>query len=284
MAVEWLIRAVIGGGILATIGIPALIIVLLMSLKVVNEYERGVKFRFGRFVGMMDPGLRIILPVIESWYRVDMRVVVVDVPPQDTITKDNISVKVNAVLYYKVADASKSILEVEHYEYAVSQLAQTTMRDVVGTVELDTLLSHREDISRKILVMVDKATDPWGIKIQNVELKHIDLPEEMIRTIAKQAEAERERRAVIINSEGERLAADNIVEAARKLVSTKGALHLRTLHTINDISSDKSNTIVLAIPLEILRAFGSMGQAEGAQVVRLLADAARKKAAPEGGE
>ncbi len=255
-----------------------------MSLKVVNEYERGVKFRFGRFVGMMDPGLRIILPVIENWYRVDMRVVVVDVPPQDTITKDNISVKVNAVLYYKVADASKSILEVEHYEYAVSQLAQTTMRDVVGTVELDTLLSHREDISKKILLVVDKATDPWGIKIQNVELKHIDLPEEMVRTIAKQAEAERERRAVIINSEGEMLAADNLVKAAQNLVSTKGALHLRTLHTINDISSDKSNTIVVAMPLEILRAFGSMGQAEGAQVVKLIADAARKKIAPEGGE
>ncbi len=236
-------------------GIGAFVLLVLSGLKIVNEYERGVKFRLGRYVGHMEPGLRIVIPIIESWFRVDMRVIVNDVPPQDAISKDNISLKVNAVLYYKVLDASKSILEVEHYNYAVSQLAQTTMRDVVGTVELDTLLTHRDDVSSRIQQVVDAATDAWGIKVNNVELKHIDLPDNMIRTMAKQAEAEREKRAVIIKADGERIAAENLAKAAQRLASTRGALHLRSLHTLNDLSSDQSNTVVFAIPLEVLRAF-----------------------------
>ena len=238
-----------------------LALVILSGIKIVNEYERGVKFRLGRYIGVMEPGLRIVVPVVESWFRVDMRVIVVDVPPQDAITKDNISVKVNAVLYYKVVDASRSILEVEHFNYAVSQLAQTTMRDVVGTVELDTLLTHREDVSNRIQQIVDQATDPWGIKVHNVELKHIDLPDNMIRTMAKQAEAEREKRGVITKAEGERIAAENLALAAEKLSSTQGALHLRTLHTLNDLSSDQSNTVVFAVPIEVLRAFEENGGA-----------------------
>lgn len=240
---------------LAATGIGVGFFMALSGIKVVNEYERGVKFRLGRYIGHMKPGLRVVVPFIENWFRVDMRVIVVDVPPQETLTKDNISVKVNAVLYYKVVNASKAILEVEHYNYAVSQLAQTTMRDVVGTVDLDTLLSHRDDISNKIQTIIDKETDPWGVKVHNVELKHIDLPDNMIRTMAKQAEAEREKRAVIIKAEGENVAADNLAQAAKKLASTRGALHLRSLHTLNDLSSDQSNTVVFAIPLEVLRAF-----------------------------
>ncbi len=243
-----------GFGLIGTL-IAVFLFLALSSIKFVYEYERGVKFRLGHYITIMEPGMRLVIPMLESWYRVDMRVTVVDVPPQDAITKDNISLKVNAVLYYKVADASKSILEVEHYGYAVSQLAQTTMRDVVGTVELDTLLSHREDVSNRIQQGVDEATDKWGIKVQNVELKHIDLPGDMVRTIAKQAEAEREKRAVIITSEGEKIAAVNLAEAARKLSATDGALHLRSLQTLNDLSSDQSNTVIFAVPLEVLRAF-----------------------------
>jgi regulator of protease activity HflC (stomatin/prohibitin superfamily) len=183
-----------------------------------------------------------------------MRVKAVDVPEQKAITKDNISVGVNAVIYYRVAEASKAILEVENYLYAMSQLAQTTMRNAVGEVELDELLSQRENISNKIRTVVDVASDPWGIKVSNVELKDIALPSDMERTIAKQAEAEREKRAVIIRAEGEVIAAENMAKAAGTLAAAPGALHLRTLQSINDISSDQSNTIVFAVPLEVLRA------------------------------
>jgi regulator of protease activity HflC (stomatin/prohibitin superfamily) len=190
--------------------------------------------------------------------KVDMRVKAVDVPEQEAITKDNISVKINAVIYYKVSDAGRAIIEVENYRYAVSQLAQTTMRNAAGEVTLDELLSNREEISRKIQEVVDKATDPWGIKVDNVELKDVTLPEDMKRTIAKQAEAEREKRAVIIKAEGEVIAAENMQKAAEILSHGDGALHLRTLQTLNDLSSDQSNTVVFAIPLEILRAFEGM--------------------------
>jgi regulator of protease activity HflC (stomatin/prohibitin superfamily) len=176
-------------------------------------------------------------------------------PDQDAITRDNVSIKVNAVLYYKVADSKKAIIEVEEFNYAVSQLAQTTMRDVVGEVTLDELLQKRDEISKRIREIVDKATDPWGIKVESVELKHVELPEQLKRTIGKEAEAEREKRAVIIKAEGEVIAADNMAKAAKTLASGPGALHLRTLQTLNDLSSDKSNTVVLGVPLEILRAF-----------------------------
>ncbi len=234
------------------------LIILIASLKIVKEYERGVKFTLGKFSGIMTPGLRIVIPVIQSWQRVDIRVKAVDVPDQDAITKDNVSIKVNAVLYYKVADSKKAIIEVEHFNYAVSQLAQTTMRDVVGEATLDELLSKRDAISKRIKEIVDKATDPWGIKVESVELKHVELPEQLKRTIGKEAEAEREKRAVIIKAQGEVIAADNMAKAARTLASGPGALHLRTLQTLNDLSSDKSNTVVFAIPLEILRALEGM--------------------------
>ncbi|MFC1455098.1 slipin family protein [Candidatus Undinarchaeota archaeon] len=227
---------------------------LFAGIKVVNQYERGVKFTFGKFAGLMGPGLRLVLPVIQHWKRVDIRVKAIDVPDQDAITKDNVSLKVNAVLYYKVSDAAKAFIEVEKYNYAVSQLAQTTMRDVVGEVTLDELLSKRDQISKRIQEIVDKATDPWGIKVDSVELKHVELPEQLKRTIGKEAEAEREKRAIIIKASAEVIAADNMAKAAKMLATAPGALHLRTLQTLNDLSSDQSNTVVLGIPLEILRA------------------------------
>ena len=187
-----------------------------------------------------------------------MRVKAVDVPDQDAITKDNVSLKVNAVLYYKVADSTKAILDVEHYGYAVSQLAQTTMRDVVGEVALDELLQKRDTVSKRIKEIVDKATDPWGIKVETVELKHVELPEDMKRVIGKEAEAEREKRAVIIKADGEVTASTNMAKAAATLAKAPGALHLRTLQSINDLSSDQSNTVVFAIPLEVLRALEGM--------------------------
>ena len=231
------------------------VVYILSGLKVVNEYERGVRFFLGKYTGMMKPGLRIVLPVIMAWFRVDLRVKAVDVPDQDAITKDNVSIKVNAVLYYKVSDASKAILEVEHYNYAVSQLAQTTMRDVVGETSLDELLSKRDYVSKRIREIVDKATDPWGIKVDSVELKHVELPADLKRVIGKEAEAEREKRAVIIKADGEVIASTNMAKAATTLATAPGALHLRTLQSINDLASDQSNTIVFAVPLEVLRSF-----------------------------
>ena len=232
-----------------------IILLIFSSLKIVKEYERGVKFTLGKFSGMMMPGLRMVIPIIQAWERVDIRVKAVDVPDQDAITRDNVSLKVNAVLYYKVAYAKKAVIEVERFNFAVSQLAQTTMRDVVGEVTLDELLSKRDSVSKKIRAIVDKATDPWGIQVQSVELKHVELPEQLKRTIGKEAEAEREKRAVIIKAEGEVAAADNMAKAADVLSKSPGALHLRTLQTLDDLSSDQSNTIVFGVPLEILRAF-----------------------------
>ena len=241
--------AFIGSGIIFLVAF-----IVLSSLKIVKEYERGVKFTLGKFSGVMNPGLRLVIPVIQSWERVDIRIKAIDVPDQDAITRDNVSLKVNAVLYYKVSEAKKAIIEVEQFNFAVSQLAQTTMRDVVGEVTLDELLSKRDDISKRIKEIVDKASDPWGIQVDSVELKHIELPEQLKRTIGKEAEAEREKRAVIIKASGEVIAADNMAKAATTLGKAPGALHLRTLQSINDMSSDKSNTVVFAIPLEILRA------------------------------
>lgn len=231
-----------------------ILFIILISLKQINQYQRGVKFSFGRFSGIIEPGWRIVLPVFQSYQKVDIRMKAVDVPNQDAITKDNVSTKINAVIYYKVIDAAKAILEVEDFYYATSQLAQTTMRNVVGEVTLDELLSERSTISDRIKLVVDQATDPWGIKVENVELKDISLPEDMQRVIAKQAEAEREKRAVITQAEGEAAAAQNLSLAAKVLSDSPGALHLRTLNSINALSSDKSNTVVFAIPVEIMQA------------------------------
>ena len=235
------------------IGLVAFII--LISIKQVNQYERGVKFTLGKFSGIMNPGWNLVLPIFQSYSKVDIRTKAVDVPEQDAITGDNVSVRINAVIYYKVFDAAKSILEVENFRYAVSQLAQTTMRNAVGSVSLDELLSSREKIATEICKIIDEATDPWGIKVENVELKEITLPEEMKRVIAKVAEAEREKAAVITKAEGEVEAANNLAKAAEVMGSTPGALHLRTLATLNDLSSDQSNTIIFAIPIEVLKAF-----------------------------
>lgn len=237
-----------------------LLIVLLVSIKQVNQYQRGVKLRFGKFVGVVEPGWRIIIPVIESMVKMDIRVKASDVPYQETITQDNISCKINAVIYYRIADPARAFLEVEHVMLAVSQLAQTTMRNVCGELTLDQLLSNREEAANRIKNAIAVNTASWGVEVSSVELKDISLPEDMVRTIAKQAEAERERRAVIIKSEGEKTAAQNLADAAAMLTNQQGALHLRTLHSLNDLSSDQSNTVVFAIPLEILRAFERMAQ------------------------
>lgn len=244
--------------ILTILGI--IVFVLLISIRQVNQYQKGVKFMLGKYIGLMNPGWRLVFPIIQSYRKVDLRVRAVDVPSQEAITKDNISVSVNAVIYYKVRNADKAILEVEDFNYAISQLAQTTMRNAVGQVELDELLSERDRVSESIRTIVDKATDPWGIEVINVELKDITLPEEMKRVIGKQAEAEREKRAIIIKAHGEVIASGNMAKAARTLSQSKGALHLRTLQSINDISSDQSNTIVFVIPLEVLRAFEGFGK------------------------
>ena len=240
------------------------ILIILASIKQINQYEKGIRFTLGKYTGLMNPGWRLVFPIVQSYQKVDLRVKAVDVPNQEAITKDNISVGVNAVIYYKVANADKAILEVENYFYAISQLAQTTMRNVVGQVDLDELLSARDRVSENIRNIIDIATDPWGIKVSNVELKDIAWPEEMKRVIGKQAEAEREKRAIIIKAEGEVMAANNMAKAAETLASAKGALHLRTLQSINDISSDQSNTIVFAVPLEVLRAFEGFDKKEPA--------------------
>jgi regulator of protease activity HflC (stomatin/prohibitin superfamily) len=234
--------------------IPIIIILVLISLKQVNEYERGVVYTMGRFSYILGPGWRLIVPIFQSFAKVDIRIKAADVPKQDTITKDNVSCKMNAVIYYKVSDAAKTINEVEDVTYAVSQLAQTTMRRVASEATLDELLSNREKIAAQILGLVEKHAEAWGIDIQSVELKDIELPESMVRTMAKQAEAEREKRATIINSQGELQASENLAKAAKMLATSPGALHLRTLNSINDISSDASNTVVFAVPVEVLRA------------------------------
>ncbi len=235
--------------------IIVIIIIIFSSIRQINEYERGVLFQFGKFKKVLNPGWNIVLPIIQSYKKIDVRTKVVDVPEQDAITKDNVSIRINAVIYYNVFDAKKTIISVENFYFAVSQLAQTTMRNAVGTVSLDELLSERDKISSEICKIIDNATDPWGIKVDNVELKDIKLPTEMERVIAKNAEAEREKKAVITKSTGEVEAAKNLAEAADIMSRTPGALHLRTLSTLNDVSSDQSNTIIFAIPLEVLRAF-----------------------------
>lgn len=239
--------------------IVAIIVLAVIFLRQIDQYERGIMLTMGKYSGMKEPGWRIVVPVFQRMIKVDTRIKAVDVPDQNAITRDNVSVGVNAVIYYRVMNPEKAVLEVENFFFAVSQLAQTTMRNVVGEVELDQLLTERDSLSERIRIIVDQATDGWGIKVENVELKDISLPGDMERTIAKQAEAERERRAVVIKAEGEVAAAENMAKAAHTLSSQAGALHLRTLQSLNDLSSDQSNTVIFAVPLEILRAFEKMG-------------------------
>ena len=248
------------------------LVILLRSIVQVNEYERGIKFYKGKFSKILTPGWRIILPIFESYKKVDIRTKVVDVPEQDAITKDNVSIRINAVIYYKIFDAAKAVLEVENFYYAVSQLAQTTMRNAVGSVSLDELLSEREKLSDSICKVIDEATDPWGIKVENVELKDVTLPEDMKRVIAKVAEAEREKAAVITKAKGEVEASKNLAEAAKTMATTPGALHLRTLSTINDVSSDQSNTLIFCVPIEMLDSFKA-----GNGTIKKVIDATTKK-------
>lgn len=228
--------------------------ILLISIKQIDEYQRGILFSFGKFSRILKPGWHIVLPIINRVVKVDIRTKTVDVPEQEAITRDNVSIRINAVLYYKIFDASKAVISVENYNYAVSQLAQTTMRNVVGSVTLDELLSERDKLSTQICQIVDEATDPWGIKVENVELKDIALPEELKRVISRVAEAEREKQAVITKSQGEVQASENLARAAEVMGNTPGALHLRTLATLNDLSSDQSNTVIFALPVEALEA------------------------------
>ncbi len=229
-----------------------LFVILLTSLKIVREYERGVKFTLGRYSGLMKPGLRLVIPIIQSWVRVDLRIRTVDVPSQECVSKDNVSLKVNAVLYYKISSADKAILEVENFSYAVSQLAQTTMRNIVGEFELDEILSKREQISKKIQEIVDRATDPWGIKVTNIEIKDIELPETMKRAMAHQAEAERDRRARITLALGESQAAEKLAQAAKIIGKEPAGLQLRLFQTMSEIASEKNSTIILPVPTELI--------------------------------
>lgn len=231
------------------------VVLVLSMLRQINEYERGVMFTMGRATGIKTPGWKIVIPLFQQMIKVDMRVKAVDVPDQKALTKDNVSVGVNAVIYYKIVDAPKSVINVEYVNYAILQLAQTTMRNVVGEVTLDQLLADRAHISEKIQLIVEKTCVEWGVDIANVELKDIALSHDMERTIGKVAEAQRERQATIIASEGELLASENMSKAAEMLSKTPGALHLRTLQSINDMSSDQSNTVVYIVPVEVLKAF-----------------------------
>jgi regulator of protease activity HflC (stomatin/prohibitin superfamily) len=239
---------------------PVIILVLLAlilssAIKVIYEYERGVVFRLGRFSGVKGPGLRFIIPVVDKLMKISLRTVAMDVPPQDVITKDNVSIKVNAVIYFRVVHPDKSIIEVENYLYATSQLAQTSLRSVLGQSELDELLIHRESLNRHLQEILDRQTDPWGVKVSNVEIKHVDLPTEMQRAMAKQAEAERERRSKVIHAEGEYQAAQKLTDAAAIIASQPGALQLRYLQTLTEVASENNSTLIFPFPLDLVKPF-----------------------------
>lgn len=238
------------------------IFILITGIRIVKQYERGVILTLGKYTGTRKPGLNIIIPVIQQMEKVDMRLATVDIPRQEVITKDNVTVSVDAVVYFRVTSAEKAILDVQNFRLATAQYAQAALRDVVGKVELDTLLSERDQISSEIRTIVDAATEPWGIDVPDVNIQNVELPNDMKRVIGKQAEAEREKRSVIVKAQGELQASQNLADAAKKLSSIPGALHLRTLSTLNDLSSDQSNTVIFAIPLEVLRAFESIGDTQ----------------------
>ena len=241
------------------LGLPVVVVFVLFLLasmiRVLREYERGVIFRLGRAIGTKGPGLIILIPIIDRMVKVSLRVIAMDVPPQDIITKDNVSIKVNAVLYFRVVDPLKAIVEVEDYLYATSQLAQTTLRSVLGQAELDELLASRDKINHELQAIIDGHTDPWGIKVAMVEVKHVDLPQEMQRAMARQAEAERERRAKVIHAEGEFQAARKISDAAKIMAENPISLQLRFLQTITEVASENNSTIVLPLPIDIIKPF-----------------------------
>ena len=235
---------------------------LFSAVKILREYERGVVFRLGRFAGVRGPGLILLIPGIERMVRVSMRVVTLDIPPQDVITRDNVSVQINAVVYFRVMAPEKAIIEIENFLYATSQLAQTTLRSVAGQAELDELLSERDQINEQLQRLLDEATDAWGIKVSQVELKHIDLPQSMQRAMARQAEAERERRAKVIAADGELQASVKLTEAAITMAREPVTIQLRFLQTLTEVAAEKNSTVVLPIPIELLRAFEARGNGD----------------------
>lgn len=236
------------------------IIILANAVRVLQEYERGVIFRLGRLSGVKGPGLILLIPIVDRMHKVSLRVITMDVPPQDIITKDNVSVSVNAVVYFRVMDAAKAVISVQDYLYATSQVAQTTLRSVLGEAELDQLLSARETINKDLQNIIDEETDPWGIKVSMVEIKHVDLPENMQRAMAKQAEAERERRAKVIHAQGEYEASEKLTDAAKVLDQTSSALQLRYLGTLTDMASEKKSIIIFPIPIDLINAFMNKGE------------------------
>ncbi len=240
-------------GVAIVLGIAVLIV--LSGIRVLNEYERGVIFRFGRISATKQPGIRWIIPFVDRMVRISTRIIATDVPPQDVITKDNVSVKVNAVIYFKVMDPIKAVIEVENYLYATSQFSQTTLRSVLGQSDLDELLGEREKINMELQTIIDKHTDPWGVKVTAVEVKHVDLPQEMQRAMAKQAEAERERRAKIINADGEFQASAKLSEAADIISRNPVALQLRYLQTLAEISTENNSTTIFPIPIDLFKMF-----------------------------
>jgi len=227
--------------------------ILVNAIRILKEYERGVVFRLGRVIGVKGPGLILLIPLVDKMTKVSLRTVTMDVPPQDVITKDNVTVKVNAVIYFAVMDANKAIINVEDFLYATSQIAQTTLRSVLGEVELDDLLSNREQINQKLQEIIDEQTEPWGIKVSVVEVKNVDIPEQMTRAIARQAEAERERRAKVIHADGEFQAAQRLADAAEIISKQSAALQLRYLQTLTEIASEKNSTVVFPIPIELFK-------------------------------
>jgi regulator of protease activity HflC (stomatin/prohibitin superfamily) len=244
-------------GILSAYGITIVVLALFIlanAIRVLKEYERGVIFRLGRVIGTKGPGLILLIPIVDKMVKVSLRTVTMDVPPQDVITKDNVTVKVNAVIYFAVLDANKAVINVEDFLYATSQIAQTTLRSVLGEVELDDLLSDRESINQKLQQIIDDQTEPWGIKVSVVEVKNVDLPETMTRAIARQAEAERERRAKVIHADGEFQAAQKLSDAAKIISMQRGTLQLRYLQTLTEIASERNSTIVFPIPIEMFEA------------------------------
>ena len=231
------------------------VIILVNAIRVLREYERGVIFRLGRLVGGKGPGIIFLIPLVDRMVKVSLRTVVLDVPPQDVITKDNVSIKVNAVVYFRVIQPEKAIVEVENFLFATSQLSQTTLRSILGQSELDELLSQRDKINRELQEIIDKHTEPWGIKVSNVEVKQIDLPIEMQRAMAKQAEAERERRAKVVHAEGELQASQKLSDAAQIIAQNPIALQLRFLQTLTEVAADKNSTILFPVPIDIIKPF-----------------------------
>ncbi|MEA3363848.1 MAG: slipin family protein [Thermodesulfobacteriota bacterium] len=245
----------LGSGFFLIIALAFVVLIIGSSIRILLEYERGVVFRLGRFSGVKGPGLKFIIPIIDQLKKINMRTIAMDVPPQDIITRDNVSIKVNAVLYFRVVQPEKALIEVDNYLYATSQLAQTSLRSVLGQVELDDLLAQRDKINHNLQEILDRQTDPWGVKISNVEIKHVDLPTEMQRAMARQAEAERERRSKVIHATGEFEASSTLANAAEQISSQPGALQLRFLQTMTEIAAEKNSTILFPMPIDLLKPF-----------------------------